>query len=102
MLQTYCQLVLYKNPHLKQIIGIATEPPPRPGYSDGLSEDMIMLEAPSEWSAEHLAELERLRKHFDIFREDRIRTGQVGVPEYPDAKPEDETHTGSITVGPQP
>lgn len=88
MLYAYCDSVLYKYPHLKRIIGIATEPPPDPNYTGEFSEDMIMLEGPSEWSPEHLAELERLRTHFDIMREDRIRTGYFAGIEYPDAPAE--------------
>jgi hypothetical protein len=88
MLYAYCDLVLYKYPHLKTIIGIATEPPPDPNHPQKLfSEDMIMLKAPSEWSKEHLEELDRLRKHFDIMREERFRISHFAGIEYPEEPP---------------
>jgi hypothetical protein len=94
MLYTYCSLVLYKYPHLKTIIGIATEPPPDPEHPAEFSEDMILIDAPAEWTTEHLAELERLRAHFDILKEDRIRTGYFHGIEYPNPPVEQKNDSG--------
>ena len=84
MLYAYCDSVLYKYSHLKGMIGIATEPPPDPDNPSEFSEDMIMVQAPVEWSQEHIAELEKLCSHFDIMKEDRIRTLHISGIEYPD------------------
>lgn len=90
MLYAYCMSVLYKYSHLKRVIGIASEPPPEPGGSEEFSEDMIMVEAPAEWSQERVSELERLCKHFDIMRDERLRLVSISGIEYPDAPKESE------------
>lgn len=82
MLYAYCMLVLHKYRHLKHSIGIATEAPPTLGRSAS-SEDMVMVKSPPEWTQELVAELERMRNHFDIMREDRINLLNFHVEEYP-------------------
>ncbi len=84
MLYAYCMSVLYRFRHLKKIIGIASEPPPKPGDHELLSEDMIMIEAPTEWSQELVAELDQWCKGMDIMREDRTRRRNFHATEYPE------------------
>lgn len=91
MLYAYCMAVLNKYRHIRRVIGIATEPPPNPDDSEVFSEDMIMVEAPRQWSQERQADLERLCKHFDIMREDRLRIMSFPGIEYPNAPEDNET-----------
>jgi len=91
MLYAYCMAVLNKYRHIRRVIGIATEPPPNLDDSEVFSEDMVMVEAPPEWSQERIADLERLCKHFDIMREDRLRIMSFPGIEYPDAPEDNET-----------
>jgi len=84
MLQGYCLGTLKQFPSLKRVVGIATEPPPVAGAPSGSSEDMAFAVQPSVWTSELESELDRLRKHYDILKEDRITFRHMGVQEYPD------------------
>ena len=83
ILQTYCMAILYKQHHIRRIVGVAMEPPPQPGDSPGSSEDMIMIEQ-QVWTQEMEDDLEHDCKVYDIMREDRFTTGNMGVTEYPE------------------
>jgi hypothetical protein len=63
MLETYAFSFLQKNPKLKQIVGIATEPPMR---DQGSSEDTIVVYTPEEWTPDFLMKLEE-QKRFATF-----------------------------------
>ena len=83
MLQTYCLATLKKFPQLKRIIGIAMEPPPRPGEQVGSSEDMIVIEQ-QIWTSKMNDDLAHDCATYDIMREGRFTTNNMDVTEYPD------------------
>ena len=71
---------------MKRIIGIATEPPPRPGDPSGSSEDMILAEQP-DWTPELIENLEADCEDFGVMREGVFTETRSGVTEYPDEAP---------------
>ncbi len=83
MLSAYCLCILKKNPFLKRIVGIASEPVPQSGELRTTSEDMALVRQPEQWTDDLENELNRLQTHHDIFREDRTTFQHVGVQEYP-------------------
>lgn len=83
MLYGYALAFLNENPQLERIIGIATEPPAKPGASTGSSEDLIMLEMP-EWNQSLLDQLAEHKAVLDIMKEGRFSEYSVSDSEYPD------------------
>jgi hypothetical protein len=83
ILYGYCLASLKKQPGIKRVIGISTEPFAK--HSKGRSEDLCMLEQP-EWTEELLKELEEHVTIFDIFKEERLRKRSLVVDEYPISK----------------
>lgn len=84
ILYAYCMGIFRNNRHLKQIIGIATEPPPTSNDPFRSSEDMIRIESPTEWTPELEEEVEEWCKLCDVLREDTFRASHHTVMEYPD------------------
>jgi hypothetical protein len=84
MLETYALTFLRKYPNLKRIVGIATEPPVKSVRSVGSSEDLILAEAPEEWSDEFIRKLEERQKLFDVVREGRFKEYRIQGNEFPD------------------
>lgn len=80
----YALSLLRKNPTLKRIIGIAFEPPPKPGEKPGGSEDIMQVETP-EWTEERLKELASYEDGLDLMKGDRVRKYRVHSDEYPKA-----------------
>ena len=84
MLETYALTFLRKNPNLKRIVGIATEPPAKADTSVGTSEDMILAEPPEEWSDEFIKRIEERQRVFDIAREGQYKEYAIRGNEFPD------------------
>lgn len=80
MLEVYGLTFLQRNPQLKRIVGIATEPPTS---ESGGSEDLIVIEPP-EWTPEFLKELEEKREAYEIAKEGRYQEHSVQTNEYPE------------------
>lgn len=87
MLETYALTFLRKYPNLKQIVGIATEPPAKFANSVGSSEDLILVEAPEEWSDEFIKRIEERQRVFDVAREGRYIEYAIQGNEFPDVEP---------------
>ena len=84
MLAVYCMGILRKFPHVKRVVGIATEPLPVSGQPSGSSEDMVLVEQP-EWTPKLDADLTRDLEAYDIMKEDRVKFSNHDVVEYPEA-----------------
>jgi hypothetical protein len=81
MLEVYALAFLRKFPNLKQIVGIATEPPS--GASKlGSSEDMIIARPP-EWTSELLDTLEERKKIYGIAQEGNYKEYEIQRDEFP-------------------
>jgi len=80
MLYTYALAFLHKNPKLKQVVGIATEPPNR---GRGSSEDLIVAYAP-EWTPDFLNKLEEQKKVFNIAQPGNYTEYAVQGNEFPE------------------
>lgn len=85
MLMAYAMNIIRKHQHLKRFVGIAMEPPA--DAREGCSEDMVFFE-PREWTAELVAEAERLRNHYDVVREGRATESPMRDQEYPETLPD--------------
>jgi hypothetical protein len=82
MLETYALAFLHKFPSLKQVVGIATEPPNK--TSDfGSSEDMIVAQTP-EWTTELLRNLEEQKSHYNIVQEGNFQEYALEGNEFPE------------------
>jgi hypothetical protein len=78
-----CAVVLARNPKLKRVIGIATEPPRF--YRDrNVSEDVLLLEGPP--TAELIAEAEGLSEALSILRPQTTRAARLQGREYPEVQ----------------
>lgn len=84
MLTTYCFGILERYPHVEKIIGIATEPMLDTDNLNGFSEDMVIVEQPTEWTKELKSSLALDLKTFDIMREENLVMSSIGVDEYPE------------------
>jgi hypothetical protein len=84
MLETYAFAFLQKFPELKQVVGIAMEPPTRAGGA-GSSEDLIVAR-PGEWSAAFVEDLERRKRVYSIAQEGNFTFREIRGNEYPDAE----------------
>jgi len=78
-LEIYAFSFLQKNPYLKQVVGIATEPP----GDGGSSEDLIMVSAP-EWTPEFLATLEAQQKQLNIVQPGNFTEYAIRGNEFPE------------------
>ena len=67
LLETYALAFLQKYPALRQVIGIATEPPNKAGKA-GSSEDFIVVQV-EEWTPKLLQDLEDRKRRFNIVQE---------------------------------
>lgn len=85
ILETYALTFLRKNPNLKRIIGIATEPPAKSASSAGSSEDLLLAEPP-EWSDETIKILEKRQRIFNVAREGRYKEYAMQGNEFPDVE----------------
>ena len=83
LLQTYALNLLRKFPHLKCIVGIASEPKPDSPEMPGSSEDLVYVEV-GEWTDELLAELEERKKSFGIDQPGNQRYRAVSDREFPE------------------
>ena len=68
LLETYALAFLQKYPALRQVIGIATEPPNKAAAKAGSSEDFIVVQV-DEWTPKLLKDLEDRKKRFNIVQE---------------------------------
>jgi hypothetical protein len=80
MLHTYALAFLHKNPKLKQVVGIATEPPSR---DRGSSEDLIVAYTP-QWTPDFLNQLEEQKKVFNIAQPGNYTEYAVQGNEFPE------------------
>lgn len=80
---TYCMEMLRRHPHVKRILGIATESAPREGDPSGSSEDMVLAEQPV-WTPQLIADLEADCEDFGVMREGAYTESHGGVTEYPE------------------
>lgn len=85
ILATYCMGILHKFPHVKVMIGVATEPLPTLNDPHGSSEDMVMVEQPAEWTPKLVADLAHDLEVYDIMKENRIKLNNYGIVEYPES-----------------
>jgi len=76
LLQTTCEIVRYKFPEARDIVGIATEP----SGIEGSSEDLIYLDG-SQWTAELDANAKEFSERFNILKEPKAY--HVRELEYP-------------------
>lgn len=81
-LQIYGMALLRRHSHLKRVVGIASEPLPKPGAPRGSSEDLIMIESP-EWTDELLKQLEEDQAALGIMQEGQFDESVVHHDEYP-------------------
>jgi hypothetical protein len=81
MLEIYAFSFLQKNPKLKQVVGIATEPPMR---GRGSSEDLIVVYAPEEWTADFLMNLEEQKKICNIVQPGNYTEYAIQGNEFPE------------------
>lgn len=82
MLQAYCLSIYQENQHLKRIIGIATESHSSATARKGSSEDLILFE-PAQWTKELDEETNRLRKFYNITKQENLQTTYIQEDEYP-------------------
>lgn len=83
MLEAYGLTLLHRNPQLKRIIGIATEPPSAATNSQGSSEDLIYMEPPP-WTAALLEKLKARQEALDIARPENSSVQRVAGEEFPE------------------
>ena len=83
IMTTYCFGMLRKYSHVKRMVGIATESMGSQMKASGSSEDMVMVEQPSEWTPELNASLDKDLKSFDIIKEGEFTVSNHSVDEYP-------------------
>lgn len=76
---TYAQAMLMRNPYLKRIVGIATEPP---GQGRGSSEDFVMMEQ-DNWTDEQRAQVADLCKNLNIMQS-AMKEWHNNEPEFPE------------------
>jgi len=81
MLQIYCQIIKNQNRHLKEIVGIATEP-----YSNaqGRSEDLVHYSCDFEVTPEFEKETVEIQEKIDALKESRFRYINYHDQEYPE------------------
>ena len=91
IMMTYCFGMLRKYPHLKRMVGIATESTESQLKMLGSSEDMVMVEQPAEWTPDLEASLDKDLESFDIIKEGAFTVVNQGVDEYPDTDSRIET-----------
>jgi hypothetical protein len=84
MRETYAFAFLQKFPELKQVVGIAMEPPTRAGGT-GSSEDLIVAR-PGEWNAAFVEDLERRKRVYSIAQEGNFTLREIRGNEYPDVE----------------
>ncbi len=82
MLEAYALAFLHRNPKLKQVVGIATEPPSG-NRNTGSSEDLMVVYLP-EWTPELLRDLEERKKVFSIIQEGNYKEYAVKGNEFPE------------------
>jgi hypothetical protein len=87
MIETYALSILRKDPQLKQVVGIAMEPPRKPGEARGGSEDLIYAEQPKAWGEAQLAQLAERQEFYGIMKEGTLKTYRRRVEEYPQPPP---------------
>ncbi|MGH6824940.1 hypothetical protein [Methyloceanibacter sp.] len=96
MLEAYAFTFLERYRHLERVVGIATEPAPRPGSRTGSSEDLIVAEV-SEWTDEFLESLRQQQEEFLIVREGNFEEYAIRGKEFPDID-----HAGESTSASRP
>lgn len=79
MLETYALAFLQRNPKLKQVVGIATEPPIRKGSS----EDLIVVYVP-EWTPDFLSNLEERKRLLNIAQPGNYTEYAIEGDEFPE------------------
>jgi hypothetical protein len=82
MLETYALAFLQKNPQLKRVVGIATEPPAKNGKA-GASEDLLVVED-VVWSDCMLKDLAERKKVFNVMQEGNFTEYPVQGNEFPE------------------
>jgi hypothetical protein len=82
ILETYALAFLQKHPKLKQVVGIATEPPSRDGTA-GSSEDLIVASI-TEWTPDSLEQLEERKRLFEIVQPGNYTEYAIEGNEYPE------------------
>jgi hypothetical protein len=85
ILEAYALNLLRKNPQLKMIVGVATEPKPPAGEKPGSSEELIYAEPP-EWTEKLLGELEERKKFYGIDQPGNAREWAIGDREFPEVR----------------
>jgi hypothetical protein len=80
MLETYAFSFLQNNRKLRQVVGIATEPPIQ---GRGSSEDLIVVYTP-EWTSDFIARLEEQKKVLNIAQPGNYREYAIHGQEFPD------------------
>jgi hypothetical protein len=83
ILEAYALVLLHKNPQLKGLVGVGTEPKPKKEENLGSSEDLIYVEQPV-WTDELLSRLEETKQKFGIDQPANTRARAVSAKEYPD------------------
>jgi hypothetical protein len=82
-LEAYALVLLRKNPQLRGLVGIATEPKPPKGENLGSSEDLIYIEQP-EWTDDLLSRLDEAKQKFSIDQPGNTQLRAVSAKEYPE------------------
>lgn len=85
ILETYAYNLLRKNPQLKRIVGIASEPKPPTGEKPGSSESLIYMEPP-EWTEELVSKLEERKNIFGIDQPQNARVKAISDQEFPEVR----------------
>lgn len=83
ILGTYAHTLLRNNPHLRRIVGIATEPRSTDGQDLGSSEDLIYVERP-EWTEQLLADLDKRGEDLRIAQPGNVQAWAFRDQEFPD------------------
>lgn len=96
MLYGYAINTLLRQPHLKRVIAIGTEPPAQFTGQSGSSEDLLYMEMPI-WTKHEIGEAEKFRQHYSIFKDDTLNEYNIHTEEYPSIPPDvDLTYTNPI------
>ena len=85
ILEAYALTLLQKNPQIRRVVGIASEPKPPAGKKPGSSEDLIYAEQP-EWTDQLVADLDERKKHFGIDQPGNARVSAISDREFPEVQ----------------
>jgi hypothetical protein len=83
MLRTYGFGLLHRYPHLKRVVGVASEPAPSEEGPQGSSEDLALIYQ-QEWSDREVDDLQHDLKALDMFAEGQYSETRVRTREFPE------------------